>query len=42
MCPQTFACSSTDFPPYNWLEFTDYAGPGWAGLDRQIDGGGGG
>jgi hypothetical protein len=32
MCPQTFACSVNDFPPQNWLEFTDYAGPGWAGL----------
>jgi hypothetical protein len=31
-CPQTFACSANDFPPQNWAEFTDYAGPGWAGL----------
>jgi hypothetical protein len=32
-CPQTFVCSTDDFPPQNWMEFTDYAGPGWAGLD---------
>ena len=32
MCPQGLACSENDFPPRNWLEFTDYAGPGWAGL----------
>jgi hypothetical protein len=31
-CPQTLDCSSTDFPPPNWTEYTDYAGPGWAGL----------
>jgi hypothetical protein len=31
-CPQTLVCSVDDFPPQNWMEFTDYAGPGWAGL----------
>ncbi len=41
MCPQTFACSPDDFPPQNWVEFTDYAGPGWAGL-KHVDAGGGG
>jgi hypothetical protein len=35
VCPQTFACSADDFPPYNWVEFVDYAGPGWAGLSRM-------
>jgi hypothetical protein len=39
LCPQTFACSSDDFPPPYWLEFTDYAGPGWAGLDSHPDAG---
>jgi hypothetical protein len=34
VCPQTFVCADDDFPPYNWIEFTDYAGPGWAGLDK--------
>jgi hypothetical protein len=34
-CPQTFVCATDDFPPQNWLEFTDYAGPGWAGLDSK-------
>jgi hypothetical protein len=42
LCPQTFVCSSNDFPPNYWLEFTDYAGPGWAGLDKQPGGGDGG
>jgi len=42
MCPQTFACSSDDFPPYNWVEFTDYAGPGWTGLQSHADAGDGG
>lgn len=32
ICPQGLPCSENDFPPRNWLEFTDYAGPGWAGL----------
>ena len=32
ICPQQLPCSENDFPPRNWLEFTDYAGPGWAGL----------
>ncbi|HVZ87869.1 MAG TPA: hypothetical protein VHG72_12920 [Polyangia bacterium] len=32
-CPQTFVCGPDDFPPQDWMEFTDYAGPGWAGLD---------
>jgi len=40
MCPQTFVCSNDDFPPVNWLEFTDYAGPGWAGLNARAAGGG--
>ena len=39
MCPQTFACGTDDFPPQNWLEFIDYAGPGWAGLSHPRDGG---
>ena len=38
MCPQTFACSADDFPPQGWMEFIDYAGPGWAGLTSH-DGG---
>jgi hypothetical protein len=42
MCPQTLPCSSDDFPPQNWTEFTDYAGPGWAGLRTSSDAGGGG
>jgi hypothetical protein len=42
VCPQTFACSSDDFPPTNWVEFTDYAGPGWAGLQSQAVTGDGG
>ena len=40
-CPQTFDCSTDDFPPPNWMEFTDYAGPGWAGLDHGADAGSG-
>lgn len=32
-CPQTLVCAMDDFPPQNWTEFTDYAGPGWIGLD---------
>jgi hypothetical protein len=40
-CPQTFVCATDDFPPENWTEFTDYAGPGWAGLDREDAGDGG-
>jgi hypothetical protein len=40
MCPQTFVCSPNDFPPQNWMEFIDYAGPGWAGL-KHLDAGGG-
>ena len=31
-CPQTLVCTADDFPPNYWLEFTYYAGPGWAGL----------
>ena len=42
MCPQTLPCSSNDFPPQNWTEFIDYAGPGWAGLQSPVDAGGGG
>jgi hypothetical protein len=38
-CPQALDCSSVDFPPPNWTEYTDYTGPGWAGLD--VDSGGG-
>ena len=38
-CPQTFVCARTDFPPENWMEFTDYAGPGWAGLASHADAG---
>jgi hypothetical protein len=33
-CPNQFHCAADDFPPQNWLEFTDYTGPGWAGLDK--------
>ncbi len=33
MCPNQFHCAPNDFPPQNWQEFTDYTGPGWAGLD---------
>ena len=35
MCPQTFVCSPNDFPPQGWMEFIDYAGPGWAGLNHK-------
>jgi hypothetical protein len=38
-CPNQFHCAPNDFPPQNWYEFTDYTGPGWAGLD--IDAGSG-
>ena len=31
-CPKSLGCSPDDFPPFNWLEFTWYSGPGWAGL----------
>ena len=41
-CPQTLACSVDDFPPQNWTEFTDYAGPGWAGLKSGAAGAGDG
>jgi hypothetical protein len=37
ICPQTFACSTNDFPPFGWIEFTDYAGPGWAGLHSSAN-----
>ena len=40
-CPNQLHCSANDFPPQNWLEFTDYTGPGWAGLDMDADAGGG-
>ncbi|MGD0673875.1 MAG: hypothetical protein ABSC94_00560 [Polyangiaceae bacterium] len=36
-CPLTIQCSSDDFPPPSWSEFTDYAGPGWAGLAVMAD-----
>jgi hypothetical protein len=42
MCPQTFVCARDDFPPQNWMEFIDYAGPGWAGLDARSGGNDGG
>jgi hypothetical protein len=32
ICPQSLVCTADDFPPFNWLEFTAYSGPGWAGL----------
>lgn len=35
MCPQQLPCGENDFPPKNWLEFTDYVGPGWAGLSMK-------
>ena len=38
-CPQQFVCAADDFPPFNWVEFTDYAGPGWAGLSQLGDAG---
>jgi hypothetical protein len=41
-CPQTFACAADDFPPQNWMEFIDYAGPGWAGLKSGAHPGDGG
>jgi hypothetical protein len=40
-CPLSLDCSSTDFPPQNWTEYTDYTGPGWAGLDASAGPGGG-
>ena len=40
-CPHTFFCAMDDFPPQNWMEFADYAGPGWAGLDLNLNGGAG-
>jgi hypothetical protein len=39
-CPAQFHCSPDDFPPQGWQEFTDYTGPGWAGLDQDAGGGG--
>jgi hypothetical protein len=38
-CPQTLPCTATDFPPPTWTEYTDYVGPGWAGLDDAGSGG---
>jgi hypothetical protein len=38
-CPKFLVCESGDFPPYNWLEFTAYAGPGWAGQNVSADAG---
>jgi hypothetical protein len=40
-CPQMFVCDVNDFPPQNWVEFTMYAGPGWAGLTNRADAGSG-
>jgi hypothetical protein len=34
-CPQNLSCDPDDFPPTNWLEFVDYTGPGWAGLQTS-------
>lgn len=31
-CPKTVVCCPNDFPPFNWLEYKGYSGPGWAGL----------
>jgi|SRR5664279_1468495 len=38
-CPQGLSCNADDFPPPNWLEFADYTGPGWAGLQSAADSG---
>jgi len=38
-CPKMLVCCSNDFPPYNWLEFKQYAGPGWAGYNYGRDAG---
>ena len=32
-CPGNLSCGPNDFPPTNWTEYGDYAGPGWAGLE---------
>jgi hypothetical protein len=32
-CPNQLPCAPDNFPPIGWLEYTDYIGPGWAGLD---------
>jgi len=29
-CAKSVVCCPNDFPPFNWLEFTTYAGPGTA------------
>jgi len=34
-CPQGLSCDTNDFPPQGYTEFTDYAGPGWAGLTKD-------
>ena len=39
LCPQGLSCNDDDFPPLNWLEFADYTGPGWAGLQSAGDAG---
>jgi len=38
-CPRLLTCNSGDFPPPNWLEYVDYTGPGWAGLQMPVDAG---
>jgi hypothetical protein len=30
-CPKSLVCCLNDFPPFNWLEYLKYSGPGWAG-----------
>jgi hypothetical protein len=30
-CPKTVTCCPNDFPPFGWVEYTKYSGPGWAG-----------
>jgi hypothetical protein len=37
-CPKSLICCPNDFPPFNWLENTTYAGIGWAGLNPDWKG----
>ena len=36
-CPKSLVCCDNEFPPYNWLELTKYAGPGWAGQNPALN-----
>ena len=32
-CPNQLQCAPNNFPPIGWQEYSDYIGPGWAGID---------